>query len=78
MFQVTIDDMLLTVDEETAEQLKDPEYAANYATTFRRELLNQDTRSAPHQPNEKSRLWKSPKCPTEEDHKATLALLAFL
>ncbi|KAG5863817.1 hypothetical protein JTB14_009372 [Gonioctena quinquepunctata] len=105
MFQVTIDDMLLTVDEETAEQLRgnhfnnfipleitseifsclpsqqlifiiisDPEYAENYATAVRRELLNQDTRSTPHQPNEKSRLWKSSECPTEDDHKATCLL----
>lgn len=50
--------------------ISDPEYAATYAEAVRKQMQNESMVGIL-----KFQIWKSPKSPTEEDHKATLALL---
>lgn len=53
--------------------IADPSYAANYLRCVKTQLDKENVA-----PNKcKSSLWKSAKSPTEEDHKATVALLSL-
>ncbi|KAG5867900.1 hypothetical protein JTB14_021181 [Gonioctena quinquepunctata] len=74
MYQIQIDDMILTVDAGTAEQLE------GVCCEVRREITKGHMHSTPVVTPKQSQdiqLWKSPKCPSEEDHQAILALLAL-